>query len=277
MKLWQKLMEIQKAIPAFVNSEKSDKKKPGSKNSEYLYTPGWQIVEAVRKELDSRGIMMPISVISEEHKMVEYPVYKVINGNVVSFIKKENLSVITMEYSWVDTDSGETAGPYRMIASGANGIDKSTAAALSTAERYAILKFFHVPCKDAGVELDAHDSTNIPGLKDQPMNATDSQIAGHKNGSPIRQIPSAEPPMPPQYPQYPSQQAYSQQTLPKPGYGKEYEEAVNRIAMFGKGTQSHTEAVNAELAKLSTAGYPVGDRNFVETLILIADEKRLKN
>ena len=270
MKLWQKLMEIQKAVPTFTNSEKSDKKKSGSKDSEYLFTPGWQIAQAIRNLMDKYNLMMPISVQSEEHQMVEYPVYKIIDGKVVSFIKKENLSVLSVEYTWVDTESGETAGPYMMITSGANGIDKSTASALSTAERYIFLKFFHIPCKDAGIELDSHDSSNIPGLKDQPIGATDSQIAKHRSGSPIRPIPPAEPAIP----QAPAQPGTPMPTAFK--YGKEYEDALNAIAMFGRGTQSHTDAVNKELGKLATAGYPVTDKLFIETLVLIAEERRIK-
>lgn len=262
MKLWEKLMEIQKAITNFTNSEKSDKKKSGSKDSEYLFTPGWQISETIRSLMDKHNLMMPISIVSEEHQMVEYPVYKLVDNNVVSFIKKEILSVVTMEYTWVDTENGESAGPYRMIASGANGIDKSTAAAISTAERYVFLKFFHIPCKDAGSELDAHDSSNIPGLLEQPISATDTQIAKQKNRAPIRHVPSVE-----------IQKA--QQPTPL-SYGKEYDEALNAIAMFARGTQSHTEIVNRELTKLATYGYPVSDSLFVNTMLQIADERRLK-
>lgn len=261
MSIWTKLQEIQKAIPTFLNSEKADKKKAGSKDSEYLFTPGWQIVQAIRAEMDNRDIMMPVSVISETHEMVEYPVYKYVDGRVVSFIKKENLSTITVEYTWIDTVTGETAGPYRMIASGANGTDKSTASALSTAERYIFLKFFHIPCKDAGIELDAHDASNIPGFREQPAGATEAQIAKSKVSEPIRQIPPAEIPATP---------------MTRPTYGKEYEDAINTIAMFAVGTQSHTEAVNRVLGALALAGYPAADKMFVETLIQIADERRTK-
>lgn len=257
-------MEIQKNVPTFLNSEKSDKKKSGSKDSEYLFTPGWKIVETIRKEMDRLGLMMPVSIVSEEHQMVEYPVYKILGEKVVSFIKKENLSVVTVEYTWVDTATGETAGPFRMITSGANGVDKSTASALSAAERYIFLKFFHIPCRDTGIELDAHDASNIPGLKEQPANATDGQVAGYRNGNPIRTIPPAEPPIP-------------DMPKPQPAYGPEYQDAVNAIAMFGKGTQSHTDTVNRELARLAAAGYPANDRRFIETLVQIADERRLKN
>lgn len=257
-------MEIQKNIPTFINSEKSDKKKSGTKDSEYLFTPGWKIVQEIRKMMDKHNLMMPVSVVSEEHQMVEYPVYKMINGKVISFIKKENLSVVTVEYTWIDTESGEMAGPYRMITSGSNGIDKSTASALSAAERYIFLKFFHIPCKDNGIELDAHDSQHIPGIKEQPVDATESQIARHRSGCPIRTVPSVEP-------------AISEMPQPRPSYGPEYQDSVNAIAMFARGTQSHTETVNRELAKLASAGYPASDKMFIETLVNIADELRLKN
>lgn len=254
-------MEIQKNISTFTNSEKSEKKKSGSKDSEYQFTPGWKICESIRAEMDKHGIMMPISVIKEEHQMVEYPVYKMLNGTVVSFIKKELLSTVTVEYSWVDTDTGDVAGPFQMITSGANGIDKSNASALSAAERYIFLKFFHIPTKDKGIELDSHDSSTIPGFREQPMNATDSDIAAQKAQGSVRMIPPVPQPIP--------------QT--QPSYGKEYQDAVNAIAMFARGTKSHTDAVNRQLEVLSMSGYPVSDRNFVDTLVSIAEERRNKN
>lgn len=265
--IWQKLLEVQKAVTSFSNTEAAEKKKAGTKTSEYKYTPGWQITGEVRAQMDRLGLMMPVSIIREEHQMVEYPVYKLVNGVVTSFLKKENLSVVTMEYTWIDTETGEKAGPFQMIASGSNGIDKSTASAISAAERYIFLKFFHIATKDND-ELDAHDASSIPGLKEQPETATDSQVAKHKAGM-NRTVPAQETQqqMPPQaQPQPPAPQQMQ--------FGKEYEQAVNEIAMFAIGTKSHAEAVNRAVTFLASAGYPAGDKFFVDTLVSIADNRR---
>lgn len=265
--IWQKLLEVQKAVTSFSNTEAAEKKKAGTKTSEYKYTPGWQITGEVRAQMDKLGLMMPVSIIREEHQMVEYPVYKLVNGVVTSFLKKENLSVVTMEYTWVDTETGEKAGPFQMIASGSNGIDKSTASAISAAERYIFLKFFHIATKDND-ELDAHDASSIPGLKEQPETATDTQVAKHKAGM-NRTVPAQETQqqMPPQaQPQPPAPQQMQ--------FGKEYEQAVNEIAMFAIGTKSHAEAVNRAVTFLISAGYPAGDKFFVDTLVSIADNRR---
>lgn len=265
--IWQKLLEVQKAVTTFSNTEAAEKKKAGTKTSEYKYTPGWQITGEVRAQMDKLGLMMPVSIIREEHQMVEYPVYKLVNGVVTSFLKKENLSVVTMEYTWIDTETGEKAGPFQMIASGSNGIDKSTASAISAAERYIFLKFFHIATKDND-ELDAHDASSIPGLKEQPETATDSQVAKHKAGM-NRTVPAQETQqqMPPQaQPQPPAPQQMQ--------FGKEYEQAVNEIAMFAIGTKSHAEAVNRAVTFLASAGYPAGDKFFVDTLVSIADNRR---
>lgn len=265
--IWQKLLEVQKAVTSFNNTEAAEKKKAGTKTSEYKYTPGWQITEEVRTQMDRLGLMMPVSIIREEHQMVEYPVYKLVNGVVTSFLKKENLSVVTMEYTWIDAETGEKAGPFQMIASGSNGIDKSTASAISAAERYIFLKFFHIATKDND-ELDAHDASSIPGLKEQPETATDAQVAKHKAGM-NKTVPAQETQqqMPPQaQPQPPAPQQMQ--------FGKEYEQAVNEIAMFAIGTKSHTEAVNRAVTFLASAGYPAGDKFFVDTLVSIANNRR---
>ena len=271
--IWQKLLEIQRELTSFTNSEPAEKTKAGTKDPEYRYVPGWQITDQVRALMDKYGLMMPVNVLKEEHEMVEYPVYKILDGKVTSFVKKENLSVITMQYTWIDCETGETAGPFQMVASGSNGIDKSTASALSTAERYIFLKFFHIPTKDND-ELDAHDSSFIPGLKEQPVTATDSQIARDKTGRKASVPQTHQGNKPPVQQKQPQQQPLTQNA--RPSYGQEYEEAVNSIAMFARDTPSHIETVNRVLRMLQPYGYPVGETGFINTLVAVADERRLK-
>ncbi len=218
--IWTKLMQIQRTCPSFSNTEPSEKKKQGSKASSYDYTPGWKIVETVKGLMNNAGLMLLTNIKEEKHEMIDYPVYKIINGQLTTCQKKELLSTLKVEFTWLDTESGEKTEPFMMVASGANGTDKSTASALSFAERYFLLKFFHLTTKDPTEELDAHDSSYIPGLKDQPVDATMEQMA---NAQPAMAQPMNIPPQQgyypaaPQgyipYPQCPSQMTYQQQPM----------------------------------------------------------------
>lgn len=120
MNLRQKLFEIRKSISTFAQSEPSEKKDNSGKSA-YKYTPGWQIVETIKKKMDDLGVMLEPSLQSESHEMISYPVYKEIGGKIIPFEKKEMYVNIVMAYTFVDVDSSQTAGPFLQPAAGANG------------------------------------------------------------------------------------------------------------------------------------------------------------
>ena len=162
--LRQKLMSIQKQISTFAVSDESAKKNDKNEAS-YKYTPGWKIVEEIRKRMDSLDIMLDMNMIEAKNTPITYPVYLNINGQAVRLDKTEILSEITADFKWVDAVTGETIGPMRMTATGANGTDKSCASAYSLLERYFLLKQFHITTREQADEPDAHDSDNIKGFE----------------------------------------------------------------------------------------------------------------
>ena len=223
--LWAKLFDIQKSVKGFVNNTDSDKQKPGEKKSAYQYTPGAEIITRLREKMDEHGIMLIPNMIDESHHDIEYNVYKFINSEPRSFLKKEVLCTVTYEYTWIDTTTGEQCGPFKAAGMGANGTDKSLASAIALAERYFILKFFHIPTWDPADEPDAHDSSNLPGIpaNAQPMNATDRQIV-FQNGAPAAprmQMPPQPQPQPQPQAVYPApavQAPAPVQAPPQPTY-----------------------------------------------------------
>lgn len=240
-KIWSKLFQLQKSIKSFTNSEESEKK-DGHQRSAYLYTPGSVIAQAVREQMDNLQLMLVPNIKSYNHQTIEYPVYKMINGEPRSFMKKEIYVTIETEYTWVDTESGETAGPFVNVASGANGTDKSCASAIALSERYFLLKFFHIATQDKDMEPDAHDESNLPGLRsgEQPANATQSQVARVRTAAPTPQQPLPQAaPYQASYPQ-PNGQAVQQQFYgPMPAQGPQYQQPV-----YGQQPMQQTPQVN---------------------------------
>lgn len=303
MSLWQKLMEIQKGTKPFGLSEDSDKIDPKTGRSSYRYTPGWQIVENVKTLMDNLGLMLIPDFRFHQIDVIEYPVYKMIGDSAMSFTKKEMHIAVDAAFTWIDTATGEQAGPFHIAASGANGTDKSTASALALAERYFLLKFFHLTTRDADDEPDAHDSDNVPGIPKNIRGATPAQACG------AGPVPAAQQPYSPQgyapvpaqgyaqpqapgravaMPAQPAQQvnvfATPPQYMPQPAVAgpqapfnesnPAVREAVDRLMMYERGTVSHAQVLNEYIGKLSAAGVNVGENSFVANLAEAAQARR---
>lgn len=290
--LIKKLFDIQKSISTFATSEGSAKVN-GQGKSEYQYTPGYKIVEDIRSKMDQNGIMLLQDVTKEENKLIEYPLYKLINGTPMSFIKKEIHMVLTVEYTWVDVESGEREGPFHIVASGANGTDKSCASALSLAERYFLLKFFHITTREKDDEPDAHDSGNLPGIasSDQPRDAmavrsytaAPAPMAGAapQQGGPVSGNYSPHPGAQPVYnapgtgnpPTYRNEPVMANTGQFNPNV-PEIAEAINKLANYDKGTSSHQLLLNEIIGQLSQKGYACFMDNFLDNLVEHGQAKR---
>lgn len=206
--LAQKLFEIQKKIKNFTNTEASEKKIKDTDKSAYEYTPGYVIIEAVREQMDTLGVMLIQENVVTENKQIEYTNYlNDRNGETIPIKKQEILTTVQAMFTWIDACSGERMGPFRFDATGANGTDKSCASAISLAERYYLLKTFHIATKDKTYEPDAHDSGSIPGLR------PGEQVDFSRLPAPMQQMPQA------QVPQYP----YGQPMMPQ-GFQPQYQQ-----------------------------------------------------
>ena len=301
--IWAKLLQIQKSIKTFALTEDSDKKEPSGKSA-YRYTPGWKITEDVRAQMDALNLMLIPDIQFHSIEMVEYPVYKMIGGNPMSFLKKEMHIAIDAKFTWLDVETGEQAGPFGIVASGANGTDKSTASALALAERYFLLKFFHISTHEADDEPDAHDSDYVPGIpKSQQQAVTGSQACA---AAPVQQTPGAQP-MQGRYPARAPYQPQGQSPAPfvpasqpqggaqvniypaPPSYGQGpvaggavafnesnplINDAINRLANFDRGTVNHSSLLNETIAYLSSQGINCTEPNFITNLAEAAQARR---
>lgn len=274
MTLAQKLLAIQKAIKTFENTEGSDKKKPGTNQSEYKYTPGWMIIDTIREQMNEYGLMLIQSTTVKENREITSNVYKLINSVPQSFEKKEILTTVSTAFTWLDTETGEQLGPIVKEGTGANGTDKSCASAISLAKRYFLLDSFLISTKDKDEDPDAHDSDNLPGLRngEQPVTAPVSAVArGTAPQYPMQpqqpvmqpsvqqQNPYAAPPtyqQPAQQPQNPNEIFYSPELL----------KAAQSLAHFARGTQSHDERLREVFEGLK-GKVNMSIPNFIDNLV----------
>lgn len=162
--IWMKIFRVQKGLKGFVQKEDSAKQKD-SGDPAYRYVPGYEINKEFHRLLDENVLMCECSDVYSQNQIVDSWVNKLINGNVVPVTKREMLFTVYKDFWFRDPETGDRTPAVRSMGVGMNGFDKSAATANSVAERYFILKYFHVPCADSASEIDAHDDSYVPGLE----------------------------------------------------------------------------------------------------------------
>ncbi len=136
--LYQKLAVLQKAVRGLAPNAQG-----GSSSAGYRYVSGSKVLEIVRPKMDELGLLLVPQVDSIENERMDY--------QVKSGPKSEILTKVMMTFTWVDSESGETL-PVRFGANGQNGWDKGLGSALTYAERYFLLKFFHIATDEDDVD-----------------------------------------------------------------------------------------------------------------------------
>lgn len=136
--LYQKLAVLQKTVRGLAPNAQG-----GSSSAGYRYVSGSKVLDIVRPKMDELGLLLVPQVDSIENERMDY--------QVKSGPKSEILTKVMMTFTWVDSESGETL-PVRFGANGQNGWDKGLGSALTYAERYFLLKFFHIATDEDDVD-----------------------------------------------------------------------------------------------------------------------------
>jgi hypothetical protein len=130
-----KLLIIQQSIDKFVQDGQAHG---------YKYTTGSTVLNRVRPLMNELGLLLNQEVIGIANNRMDYTLK---NGN----SKSEILTTLEIRFTWVDCESGETLVSH-FAANGQNDWDKGLGSALTYAERYYLLKFFHIPTDEDDVD-----------------------------------------------------------------------------------------------------------------------------
>ena len=136
--LYKKLLDLQKAVRGLGKD---------SKVSSYEYVSGSKVLDAVRPKMDELGLLLVQQVDGIETERTDYSV----GSGTQSRQKSEMFTKVAMTFTWIDCESGETL-PVKFGATGQNGWDKGLGSALTYAERYFLLKFFHIATDEDDVD-----------------------------------------------------------------------------------------------------------------------------
>ena len=111
----------------------------------YKYVSGSKVLEFLKPLMNKLGLILKQEVLSIENTRQDY--------TAKSGSKSEILSKVMMRFTWIDTETGEK-DENSFGANGQNDWEKGLGSALTYAERYFLLKYFHIPTDEDDIDND---------------------------------------------------------------------------------------------------------------------------
>lgn len=155
MNLFQKLLEIQKTVVGLGKD---------SKSFGYQYVSGSKVLEHIKPMMNELSIILKQEVLDIENTRQDY--------TTKSGSKSEILTKATMRFTWIDCETGEK-DENLFAANGQNDWEKGLGSALTYAERYFLLKYFHISTD----EDDIDNPNRKPAEVVKPSSSTNNSTA----------------------------------------------------------------------------------------------------
>lgn len=137
--IYQKLLVIQQKINGLGKDKASNN---------YKYVTGDKVLGVIKPIMNELGLLLKQEVISIDNERMDY---KTGVGTQYEKPKSEILSKVMMRFTWIDTESGEK-DENLFGANGQNDWEKGLGSALTYAERYFLLKFFHIATDEDDID-----------------------------------------------------------------------------------------------------------------------------
>lgn len=135
LNLYQKLHKIQCQVIGLGKD---------TQGNNFKYVSGTKVLDAIKPLMNQYGILLKMEVISIENQRNDYATKS--NPN-----KSEILSKVMMKFTWIDVETGEK-DENLFGANGQNDWDKGVGSAMTYAERYFLLKFFHIATDEDDID-----------------------------------------------------------------------------------------------------------------------------
>ena len=149
LNLYQKLLHIQTKI----NGLGKDKS-----TYNYKYVTGDKVLGEIKPLMNELGLILKQEVVSIENSRQDYSTAK---GS-----KSEILSKVMMQFTWIDCATGDK-DINSFGANGQNDWEKGLGSALTYAERYFLLKYFHIATDEDDIDNDQRKTTAPINLNEQ--------------------------------------------------------------------------------------------------------------
>lgn len=135
LNIYQKLHKIQAQIMGLGKDKQAQT---------YRYVTGDKVLENIKPLMNELGLLLKQEVLSIENTRQDYITKS--NPN-----KSEINSKVMMRFTWVDVETGEK-DENLFGANGQNDWDKGVGSALTYAERYFLLKYFHIATDEDDID-----------------------------------------------------------------------------------------------------------------------------
>jgi hypothetical protein len=141
MSIYSKLLNIQQKINGLGKDKQSNN---------YSYVTGSKVLGEIKPLMNELGLILKQEVLSIENVRQDY---KTGVGTQYEKPKSEILSKVMMRFTWVDCETGEK-DENLFGANGQNDWEKGLGSALTYAERYFLLKYFHIATDEDDIDND---------------------------------------------------------------------------------------------------------------------------
>ncbi|RKT01053.1 ERF family protein [Chryseobacterium defluvii] len=169
--LYKKLHQIQTKINGLGKDKAS---------GQYGYVSGAKVFEFIRPLMNDLGLILKQEILSIDNDRQDY---KTGIGTQYEKPKSEILSKVMMRFTWIDIETGEK-DENLFGANGQNDWEKGLGSALTYAERYFFLKFFHIPTDEDDIDNELRkkvddekhqNSAATQASENKPANTTTTQ------------------------------------------------------------------------------------------------------
>lgn len=159
MSVYKKMHQVQAATRSLAANTEGQ-----TGAAKYNYVSGAKLLGVIRPLMDKLGLILTQEVVGIKNEPITYMTR---NGE-----KTEMFTTAHIRFTWVDTDDGSQV-VNDFFANGMNAWDKGLGSALTYAERYYLMKTFHIATDEDDVDALVKDEA----IKPQPSQAVQARRA----------------------------------------------------------------------------------------------------
>lgn len=166
MSVYKKMHQVQAATRSLAANTEGQ-----TGAARYNYVSGAKLMGVIRPLMDKLGLILTQEVVDIKNEPISYMTK---NGE-----KTEMFTTAHIRFTWVDTEDGSQV-VNDFFANGMNAWDKGLGSALTYAERYYLMKTFHIATDEDDVDALVKDEA----IKPQPSQAVQARRAAAGRAKP---------------------------------------------------------------------------------------------
>lgn len=178
MSVYKKLATIQAAMRSLAANAEGQ-----TGQAKYGYVSGSKLLGFLRPLMDKQKLLLSQEVVEITNTPISYMTR---NGE-----KTEMFTTLKIRFTWIDSED-ETTLVNEFYANGMNAWDKGLGSALTYAERYYLMKFFHIATDEDDVDAQVKDEAINPAANPAPKQTRKPASRTAKQALERNYIPMAE-------------------------------------------------------------------------------------